>query len=321
MPRAPSRARGVTSHAVAACATSAGVTPPSLLLQAHAPVLHPPTAYGHSLGQRVFTGRCQPRLGIAPSQRYLHESFPRCLDPYPGGPCGARTRFFPQGIGLPHFLTGSALHKVPYNDVSTGVGVEAAAIHSCSGLRVCSPPRSFPPQRSLRVKRLRRGCRVRRLTQHFRTGPQSDSHGNDPSPVPCTGRPWLLRPRLSRSVTSPSSGYASRPNRAIDGGGTCTLQDSRPCWPLLGIPTVSRVAGGLKARCRVGRRELGKRWGDVLGGSLVWGIAMTGGSALRFRGSQVKLGSRACGRARQTAKKLRWFTSLSTQRRGSPGSA
>lgn len=44
--------------------------------------------------------------------------------------------------------------------------------------------------------------------------------------------PWLLRPRISRFVTSPSSGYAHRPNRAIDGRGTCTLQDLRPCQPL-----------------------------------------------------------------------------------------
>ena len=175
-----------------------------------------------------------PGWEIGPSQRYLHESFPRCLDPYPGGPHGARTRFFPQGIGLPHFLTGSALHNIPHNDVSAAFHFEAAAIHSCSGLWVCSPPRSFPPQRSLPVKLLHRRGRVRWVTQRFRTGPQSDSRGNDPSLVPYTGQPWLLRPRISRSVTSPSSGYASRPNRAIDGGGTLTLQDSRPCWPLLG---------------------------------------------------------------------------------------
>src|SRR3990172_6452121 len=50
---------------------------------------------------------------------------------------------------------------------------------------------------------------------------------------PTTGQPWLLRPRISRSVTSPSSGYANRPNRAIDGGRTFTFQDSRLCWPLL----------------------------------------------------------------------------------------
>jgi len=87
-----------------------------------------------------------------PSQRYLHESFPRCLDPYPGGPHGARTRFFPQGIGLPHFLTGSALHMIPDNDFGPRFNFGAAAILSCSSLRVCSPPWSFPPQRRLWVQ-------------------------------------------------------------------------------------------------------------------------------------------------------------------------
>ena len=44
-----------------------------------------------------------------------------------------------------------------------------------------------------------------------------------------TGRPWLLRPRLSRFVPSSSCGYASRPNRAIDGMRTFTSLDSQPC--------------------------------------------------------------------------------------------
>jgi len=125
-------------------ATSAGVTPPSSPLRAHAPILSPPAAYGQSLGQRVCAGCGQPLLDIGPSQRYLHESFPRCLDPYPGAPRGALTRFFPQGIGLPHHLTGSALHTIPDNDFRPGIDYEAAAIHSCSGLWVCSPPRVVP---------------------------------------------------------------------------------------------------------------------------------------------------------------------------------
>ena len=90
----------------------------------------------------------------------------------------------------------------------------AAVISLCSGLQVCSPPRSLLPQHTLRH----------------------------------TGQPWLLRPRISRFVTSPSRGYASRPNRATDGMGTFTPLDSRPCWPLprcylrnpcmgVGIPT------------------------------------------------------------------------------------
>ena len=39
---------------------------------------------------------------------------------------------------------------------------------------------------------------------------------------------WLLRPRISRFVTSPCSGYANRPNRAIDGKRTFTSQARQP---------------------------------------------------------------------------------------------
>ena len=112
VPRAPSRARGVTSHAVAACATSAGVTPPSSLLPAHAPVLHPPTAYGHSLGQRVFAGRCQPRL----EHRTFPALPPRILPQMPGPlprrspwcaysflPTGHRPSPFPNWVGTPQY--------------------------------------------------------------------------------------------------------------------------------------------------------------------------------------------------------------------------
>lgn len=55
-------------------------------------------------------------------------------------------------LDKPNFLTGSARHKIPDNDFSPGIDFEAAAIHSCSGLWVGSPPRSFSPQRSLPVK-------------------------------------------------------------------------------------------------------------------------------------------------------------------------
>jgi len=67
---------------------------------------------GFTLGQRVFAGRCQPRLGVGPSRRSLCESFPACLDPYPGCSCGALTRFFPQDIGLPDVRTRSALRNI-----------------------------------------------------------------------------------------------------------------------------------------------------------------------------------------------------------------
>jgi hypothetical protein len=69
------------------------------------------------------------------SRRYLRESFPRCLDPYPGRPYGARARFFPQGIGLPPFLTGSAPHKIPHNDFRTGLD-----FRGCSHSLMFRPP-------------------------------------------------------------------------------------------------------------------------------------------------------------------------------------
>jgi hypothetical protein len=74
-----------------------------------------------------------------------------------------------------------------------GLVFEAAIILLCSGPQVSSPPRSLLPQ-----------CLY-------------------------TGQPWLLRPRLSRFVTSPCSGYARRLNRVIDGMGTFTPQDPQPC--------------------------------------------------------------------------------------------
>ncbi len=58
-----------------------------------------------------------------------------------------------------------------------------------------------------------------------------------------TRQPWLLRPRLSRFVASPSRGYANRPFRATDVRGTSTLFDSQPCRLLpvaVGTPVTRR---------------------------------------------------------------------------------
>ncbi len=82
-----------------------------------------------SLEVSVFADCCEPLLEIGLSQRYLRESFPRCLDPYPGSPHGALTRFFPWGVGLPPFLTRSALSNSPHNDFSAVVIFGAAVIH------------------------------------------------------------------------------------------------------------------------------------------------------------------------------------------------
>jgi len=106
VPRAPLPLRGVTSPGVTSSATSKGVTPSSSLVRAHAPDQNPPTDSDLDLLRWVLAGCYQPLLGDGPSRRYLCESFPWCLDPYPGGFCGALTRFFPQNIGLPRETTG-----------------------------------------------------------------------------------------------------------------------------------------------------------------------------------------------------------------------
>jgi hypothetical protein len=67
---------------------------------------------GFPLVPRIFAGCGALLLEVGPSRRYLRESFLGCLDPYPGAPHGASTRFFPWDIGLPHFLTGSACRKL-----------------------------------------------------------------------------------------------------------------------------------------------------------------------------------------------------------------
>ena len=184
VPRAPSHAQSVTSRAVAACCHVRGRYP--AVIATTDSCVSPQSS--RCLWTKPWSaGLCRLRsapAGLRTFPALLHESFPRCLDPYPGGPHGALTRLFPQGIGLPRFLTGSALHTIPNNDFSPGIDYEAAAIDSCSGLRVCPPPRSFPPQRSLLVRAPCRRCRVRWVTQRFRAGPQSDSLGNDSIPLP-----------------------------------------------------------------------------------------------------------------------------------------
>jgi hypothetical protein len=172
--------------------TSAGVAPPSLLLRAHAPVLNPPRA---SVVPST-PGLC--RLLSAPAGRRTFPtlccaSFPACLDPYPGGSCGARTRFFPHDSGLPPVRTGSALHNV-----RTATSVRRP-------FRGCSHSLMFRPAGLLAT-------------------PVA------PTDIPyAMWQPWLLRPSLSRFVTSPCPGYANRPNRAIDGMGTFTPSDTQPC--------------------------------------------------------------------------------------------
>jgi len=92
----------------------------------------------------VFAGCCEPLLEGDPSRRYLRNSFPRCLDPYPGASPGAITRFFPGDIGLRRESTGSATRNHPYGDFWTGMISRLQSFDHLQASRfACHPDRSY----------------------------------------------------------------------------------------------------------------------------------------------------------------------------------
>ena len=113
-----------------------------------APVgLSPPSAFG--LVQRVLAGCNQSLLPTAASRRYLRQSVLGCWIPYPGGTPCARACFFHGVIGLPQRNMGRLPAVIPLETTSCGGIFEVADISLCSGLQVCSPPRSSLPLRIL----------------------------------------------------------------------------------------------------------------------------------------------------------------------------
>ena len=108
VPRAPLPGLGVTHAWVSSRDTSEGVTPPSSLLRAHAPVHAPPDVFSLNLIRQVFAGCCQPLLVHGPSRLYLRNPCRGAWTLTPRCPSGALARFFPKGLGLTLDLRGSA---------------------------------------------------------------------------------------------------------------------------------------------------------------------------------------------------------------------
>jgi len=79
----------------------------------------------------------------------------------------------PINVGLPPRSTGRLSRNTPHGDFCTVFLFGTAVIPLCSGLQLCSPPRSLPPQPALRP----------------------------------AGQPWLLLPNFTWFVTSPCVGY------------------------------------------------------------------------------------------------------------------
>jgi hypothetical protein len=146
VPRVPLHEQGVTSLVGVSWTPSAGATLPSLLLQTHAPILHPlrasglpsdtkswqvavspcweedlPDVISAHLSLRAWTSTPAARVVHLPVASHTTAAFP------PFGP-GRRSTM--------------PVQRLPY-----GALFEAVVISSCSGPQVCSPPRSLLPLR------------------------------------------------------------------------------------------------------------------------------------------------------------------------------
>lgn len=121
LPRAPLPIEGVIFSGAASSTASAGITRPTSLLQAHAPVQIP-----HADFSFLYTA-CLCRLLRAPAGRWtfpalFRESFPRCLDPYPGDSHWCTYPFLPRGqrpsprrewLGTQHYVrTATSVREI-----------------------------------------------------------------------------------------------------------------------------------------------------------------------------------------------------------------
>ena len=135
-------------------------------------------------------------------------------------PRSAYTCFFLRVVGLPPERSGSASRFYPRIRLLAGGVFEAADISLCSGLRVCSSPRSFLPLLK----------------------------------VPQGSRDFYIRAeRASLPLHAPDM-LAVR-IQAIDGTRTFTLLDSQPCRPLPS-PRALTLTGQL-SECRFPQCETG----------------------------------------------------------------
>src|SRR5262245_57392206 len=177
MSRAPLPNSGVTSVGETWSASWEGVTPPSSLVLAHSPLplgsllLRFLASFGESL--QVVTSPCCPRQlpDVISDSLSLDAGSPTSAVPRVLAPVSSTvSSAFPNGkwVGFPRLLRLKRLLAAEL--------FEDADISLCSGLQVCSPPRSSLPLRTP------------------------------------AGQPGLLRPSRTRFVASPRIEYANRLN-------------------------------------------------------------------------------------------------------------
>jgi len=151
-------------------------------------------SFGLSLVQEVFAGCYQPLLPPGSSRRYFCKSFLGCLSPCHGGPMECLYLFLPPCHRPSPTGVWVGFPLKPANTTFCGAFFEAAAISLCSGLRVCSSPRSFLP---------------------LRIPPQGS-------------RDFYIRAERALLPPHAPDMLAAR-IQAIGGAGTFTQQDSQPC--------------------------------------------------------------------------------------------
>ena len=169
---------------VASGATSAGVTPPSSLLRAHAPDQIPPADFGflNTAGLR--------RLSPIPAGRWSFpvlspQSLYGCLDPYPAAPLRCSYPFLPQGL-RPH-LRGNRFGTPENRRNATSTTNFISGLQSFT--HVQAPILARPP-----------GC-----THRCGTLP--------------TGQPGRIHHAMNMRLPVMNRGIATRLNRAIDAAG------------------------------------------------------------------------------------------------------
>jgi len=148
VPRVPLPDVGVTSIRETCAISSEGVTPHSSLLRTHAPI-----PCGSPLLRLLASFVESSQVATSPC---CYRDYPDVISanlsldawsPTPTVPPSAFTCCFLGVIGLPKTLFRSASRWYPRTRFSRGLVLEVADISLCSGLQVCSPPRSLLPLR------------------------------------------------------------------------------------------------------------------------------------------------------------------------------
>jgi hypothetical protein len=127
-------------------AASEDITPPSSLIQAHAPDQNPPVGFGCPYSRQVFAGCRQSLLGAGPSRRYLRRSVPGCLGSCPGGANGCSCLFLPRWpSAFPNPSRRVGFPRYPAKRLRSGGAFRDHRHFLRSGLLACLPPWSLLP--------------------------------------------------------------------------------------------------------------------------------------------------------------------------------